>query len=86
MGAMDFFPPTGQAEKLWPPSQTDLLRKAGLPLDNILRFYRRARLGGTVTVSLFRPLALRLFSTLRPPGVAIRVRKPWVRLRRTLLG
>jgi hypothetical protein len=86
MGAIDLFPPTGQAEKLWPLSQADLLWKAGLPLDNILRSYRRARLGGTLTVSLFRPLALRLFSTLRPPGVSIRARKPWVRLRRTLLG
>lgn len=33
-----------------------------------------------------RPLARRAFSTLRPPLVAMRARKPWVRLRRRLLG
>src|SRR5215510_9865782 len=62
------------------------LGKFALPPDNILRVYVRARFGGTLTVNLFRPLALRLFNTLRPPGVSIRMRKPWVLLRRTLLG
>lgn len=33
-----------------------------------------------------RPLARRALSTLRPPLVAMRARKPWVRLRRRLLG
>lgn len=32
--------------------------------------------GGMVTVSRLRPLSRRRFSTLRPPGVAIRVRNP----------
>jgi hypothetical protein len=32
--------------------------------------------GGMVTVSRLRPLARRRFSTLRPPGVAIRARNP----------
>src|SRR5437763_12265041 len=33
-----------------------------------------------------RPLARRAASTRRPPGVAIRARKPWRRLRISLLG
>jgi hypothetical protein len=87
MGAVELLPPTRQAEKLWPFSQTGLLRKVRLATrQHPPFFYVRARFGGTLTVSLLRPLALRLFSTLRPPGVSIRVRKPWVRLRRTLLG
>ena len=36
--------------------------------------------------SRLRPLARRRLSTLRPPGVAIRARKPCVRLRRRLWG
>jgi hypothetical protein len=42
--------------------------------------------GGIETVSRFRPLARLRRRTLRPPGVAIRARKPWVRKRRVLLG
>ena len=42
--------------------------------------------GGIETVSRFRPLARLRHKTLRPPGVAIRARKPWVRKRRVLLG
>jgi hypothetical protein len=86
MGAIDLFPPTRQAQKLWPFSQTGLLRKFRPAPRQHPPFYVRARFGGTLTVNLFRPLALRLFNTLRPPGVSIRMRKPWVRLRRTLLG
>lgn len=86
MGAIDLFPPTRQAQKLWPFSQTGLLRKFCPAPRQHPPFYVRARFGGTLTVNLFRPLALRLFNTLRPPGVSIRMRKPWVRLRRTLLG
>jgi len=37
-------------------------------------------------VSRARPFARRALSTLRPPLVAMRARKPWVRLRRRLLG
>jgi hypothetical protein len=33
-------------------------------------------LGGSVTVSRFRPLARRRLSTWRPPGVLILARKP----------
>ena len=83
---MDLFPPTRQVQKLWPFSQTGLLGKVRLTSRQHPPFYVRARFGGTLTVNLFRPLALRLFNTLRPPGVSIRVRKPWVLLRRTLLG
>ena len=36
--------------------------------------------------SRFRPLARRRFNTSRPPWVAIRVRNPWVRLRRRTFG
>jgi hypothetical protein len=39
-----------------------------------------------LTVSRLRPLARRRFSTCRPPGDAMRARKPCVRLRRRLLG
>jgi len=42
--------------------------------------------GGMLTVSCLRPLARRRFSTFRPVGVAMRARKPCVRLRRRLLG
>jgi hypothetical protein len=38
------------------------------------------------TVSRFRPLARRLFNTLRPAAVDIRSRNPWVRFLFTLLG
>ena len=43
-------------------------------------------LGGIDAVSRLRPFARRRFSTLRPPGVAMRARNPCVRLRRRLLG
>lgn len=43
-------------------------------------------LGGMLTVSRLRPLARRRLSTWRPPGVAMRARKPCVRFRRRLLG
>jgi len=36
--------------------------------------------------SFLRPLLRRRFSTLRPPAVAMRERKPWRRLRTSLLG
>src|SRR5207247_9793057 len=85
-GAIDPFPPTRYAQNLWPFSQTRLLRKFCPAPRQHPPFYVPARFGGTLTVNLFRPLALRLFNTLRPPGVSIRMRKPWVRLRRTLLG
>ena len=62
-----------------------VLGKLSLPLV-IQLFYVRARFGGTVTVSLFRPFALRRLSTLRPPGVSIRVKKPCVLFLLTLLG
>jgi hypothetical protein len=42
--------------------------------------------GGTETVRRLRPLARRRFKTLRPAGVAMRARNPWVRFRRRLLG
>lgn len=42
--------------------------------------------GGIETASRWRPLFRLRFSTLRPPGVAIRARNPCVRLRRRLWG
>ena len=48
--------------------------------------YVRARFGGTVTVNRLRPLARRRLMTLRPPGVAMRARKPWVLFLLILLG
>jgi hypothetical protein len=39
-----------------------------------------------VGVSCLRPFLRRRWRTSRPPGVAIRARKPWTRLRRILLG
>ena len=51
---------------------------------------RRAHCGATdqfvETVSRFRPLARRRFSTMRPFLVRIRTMNPWVRLRRRRLG
>lgn len=38
------------------------------------------------TASRLRPFLRRRFSTFRPPGVAIRARNPWVRLRGVLCG
>jgi len=38
------------------------------------------------TVKRFRPLARRRFKTCRPPRALMRLKKPWVRARRTLLG
>jgi hypothetical protein len=51
-----------------------------------MRLYVRGRFGGTVTVSRLRPFARRRFSTLRPPGVSIRAKKPCVRFLLMLLG
>ena len=48
--------------------------------------YNRSCFGGIVTESRLRPLALLCFSTLRPPGVAILARKPWLLFRLMLLG
>src|SRR5205807_5300791 len=41
---------------------------------------------GALTTSRLRPFARRRFRTLRPALVALRLRKPCSRLRRTLLG
>src|SRR5690606_18060661 len=54
---------------------------AGKPEALISRLSRR-----DYGQSRARPLARRAASTLRPPLVAMRARKPWVRLRRRLLG
>ena len=45
-----------------------------------------ARQRGPVGVRCFRPLRRRALSTLRPPGVDIRIRKPWVLRRYAFLG
>jgi hypothetical protein len=41
---------------------------------------------GNYTESFARPLRRRFLSTARPPGVALRTKKPWVVLRFLLLG
>jgi len=41
---------------------------------------------GVVGVKRRRPFARRRLRTRRPPGVLIRFRNPWVRLRRIRLG
>lgn len=77
------------------PSSWGALKPQELPALPDPRRARQARaaalryrgcFGGIVTVSRLRPLARRRFSTCRPPGVAMRARKPCVRLRRLLLG
>jgi hypothetical protein len=44
------------------------------------------RCGGDYSASRRRPRARRLRSTLRPPAVRLRTRKPWRRARRVLEG
>jgi len=45
-----------------------------------------ARCAGDYSASRRRPRARRLRSTLRPPAVRLRTRKPWRRARRVLEG
>jgi hypothetical protein len=69
--------------------QADKLRASMQPVGRT-EAQRRTRtsypgcLGGIEIASRVRPFARRRLSTLRPPGVAIRARKPWVRFRRRL--
>jgi len=52
-----------------------------------IRAARKHRIGRLAQADSFlRPRARRAASTLRPPGVALRERKPWRRLRTRLLG
>jgi hypothetical protein len=62
-------PATLDSKKI--PARSDATR----PCEPKIR-YRRPGFGGVVTVRRLRPLARRLFSTSRPPGVAMRARKP----------
>ena len=79
--------PTREIEKLRSSGKAGVFRETFPALRQLSApFYERARFGGTVTVSLLRPLDLLCLRTLRPPGVAIRVRKPWVLFRFILLG
>jgi hypothetical protein len=41
---------------------------------------------GVETAMRLRPFARRRLSTLRPPAVCMRFRKPWTRFRRIRLG
>lgn len=52
------------------------LTDAARPCQPKVDCYRRPGFGGVVTVRRLRPFARRLFSTKRPPGVAMRARKP----------
>ena len=45
-----------------------------------------ARQRGPAGVSRLRPLSRRALITLLPPGVAIRIRKPWVLRRYAFFG
>ena len=47
------------------------------------QLHRARYLVGALVVRRLRPLARRRLMTLRPPGVAMRFRKPWVRFRLT---
>lgn len=42
--------------------------------------------GTRYNATFHRPFALRRLSTFRPPGARIRLRNPWVRLRRRTFG
>lgn len=76
----------GIADPAWPGEDAAELRgvpEAPLPGEGPVRL----RQGGPdQTLSRARPFARRALRTWRPPLVAIRARKPWVRLRRMLLG
>jgi hypothetical protein len=69
---------TRQPQEFRSISQAGRFREPFRPFQRYLQAtsYLRARLGGTDTVSLLRPLARRRLSTLRPPGDCIRARKP----------
>jgi hypothetical protein len=64
---------------LFPPGSSNELRASPQPLE-----WPRRRPGQAL--SLLRPRARRAASTRRPPFVAMRARKPWRRLRTSLLG
>ena len=49
-------------------------------------FHGSGQLAGGQALRRFRPRVRRALSTLRPPLVAMRLRKPWRRLRTNLLG
>ncbi len=87
MGGVNLASPLGQAQEFGSFSKTGLFGKPRpAPRQLSTCFYVRARFGGTTTVNLFLPFALRRLRTFLPPGVAIRARKPCVRLRFMLLG
>lgn len=67
------------------------MNSAFYPIEKLfeLTFYRRdvTRAQNQIqTLSFLRPFARRLLMTLRPLAVAMRARKPCVRLRLILLG
>ena len=51
-----------------------------------IKDHAAAYLDGNFTVRLLRPFLRRRLKTARPHRVAIRARKPWVRIRRLLRG
>ncbi len=60
------------------------LEQAGAPRK--ARHGRHTRSDPDYGIRRLRPLARRRDRTWRPPGVAMRARKPWVRLRRSTFG
>ena len=61
-------------------------RRPGQPGGTRKAMADRCRLNQRYGVSRARPLARRRASTLRPLRVAMRARKPWLRLRLSTLG
>lgn len=86
IGGVALLAASRQSQELRSFSQAGRFWKSLRALNRHSWLYVRARLGGTVTVSFLRPLALRRLSTLRPPGVAMRARNPCVLFLRMLLG
>ena len=65
---------------------TDFTQLGPGPQTLVLRKPEPWRRRQTQALRRARPLARRAFNTLRPPGVAMRARKPWLRLRLITLG
>lgn len=72
--------------KLAPLQQAEAAGKMFAERTFSLRVRSRLRTLLAQALNLFRPLARRALMILRPALVLMRARKPWVRLRRMLLG
>lgn len=63
-----------------------IIRFNDTPIGRKISVHTTSWTSSGYTAKRLRPLARRAFKTARPPLVAIRARKPWVRLRRTTEG